>query len=240
MSRKASIDRLLRVNATSRIPSLRVAFANRCLRDADDLLYADIKSVLENLRSVLDYTFHDLVAIIPTVSSPGSGDTLYFPFAHPITKAGKAKSRTDILNDFAHKRMVPELKRYHPSIYGILLGVQGEQWLSDLIKSVNDQKHNDTVKLGEKWMHINPDGINPVVKAGEGVVFENCTFAAGGNTLKPGKIGASLPVPSHLKPFIRIIEEGADSSFDAWINRLAEWNINVTGLINVIYAHYPV
>jgi hypothetical protein len=239
MSRKANIDRLLSVNATYKIPLLQKAFANRQLREADDLLYAEIKSVLENLRSVLDYAFHDLVMITPTISSPGAGDNFYFPFAHPRTKTGKAKSKTDILNDFGSKPLVPELKRHHPFIYSALLNVQGEQWLSDLIVSVNDQKHNDAVKLGEKWMHVTPDGTTPVVKAIEGTVFENCTFAAGSNAVDI-TIKAGGPVPPHLRPFVKIVEEIGETSFCDWIHRLTGWNAKVTRLLDTIYTHYPV
>jgi hypothetical protein len=242
MTRKASIDLLLNVNANHRPPLLRDSYAKRSDRQSDDLLRAEINAGLEGLRSVLDYVFHDLKDITRTVGSPGKGGKLYFPYAHPVTKKGRPRTPADVLNEFEHKPLVREIKAQHPAIYLVLKGVQGEKWLSALIGAVNAQKHQDTVKLGPKQRIIgDQEGPKIVLEEGSKIVLHGrhsiltkSKTITGINTLSP-----DTPLPHDLSDVVRDTEEINPATFQKWLDDLEDWNKRTRALIEAVYQAYP-
>src|SRR5262249_12394235 len=141
-------------------PLIQESFARRGQSPmANKLLYAEIKSVLENLRSVLDYAAHDIEEAVKPVASAPKGTDVYFPFVHPVSMKGKRKSEAEIRNEFKTKPFVQETSQRLPKVFAVLESVQGQQWLSDLIEEVNPQKHNNRACLGAKEVHIGSGGF---------------------------------------------------------------------------------
>ena len=68
---------------------------------------------------------------------------------------------------------IKELKSQHPDIYTVIKSVQGKDWLSKLIKMVNQQKHQEEVRLGTDAVRVGPLDGPSVMKIGvnQGVTF---------------------------------------------------------------------
>lgn len=102
-------------------------------------LQIDVKNVMENLRSCLDYMAQDVAEnlIVPHRMSSGLSDLrrVYFPY-------GKDRQSFDQLVS----RNLPDLEAIAPSIHALIESIQphscGSTWLYDLCSILNENKHN--------------------------------------------------------------------------------------------------
>jgi len=102
-------------------------------------LQIDIKNLMENLRSALDYVAHDIYESVVKPDCLTSGEKeikdIYFPY-------GKDE------NDFRSSmgRCLPKLDSLSPSIFGILERIQphkcGNDWLYNFCSILNQNKHD--------------------------------------------------------------------------------------------------
>jgi len=102
-------------------------------------LQIDVKNMMENLRSALDYLANDIYdeLIHPTLIAAGKEGikNVYFPY-------GKTE------NDFKSSvgLNLPNLENIHPAIYKIIEEAQkhqsGGEWLHQLCSIVNEKKHD--------------------------------------------------------------------------------------------------
>jgi hypothetical protein len=234
VTRKIDIDRLLRLNSDQRIPSIRKHFATRSDPASQDAIYGDIKSVLENLRSVLDYAFQDIAELL----GRGRGEDLHFPFAHPESRNGVSKSHAAVVNEFKQRLLVREIERDHPRIFNALEAVQGARWLSELIATVNPQKHDRPDRLGPRYIQSRYGNVTihegARLELGPGARLIDDAPVIGPLTLTPG-----VPLVGQLASF-SLVESIDAPDFEArWIDRLESWNSQIASLIGAIYLAFP-
>jgi hypothetical protein len=125
----------------------------------------DIKNMLENMRSILDYLAQDILRSFKTRCGKKIKDKIYFPY-------GEKKSHFEK----SIKDNLPGLNDYMPDVYGIIEGCQGyvcnNSWLHDLCYLTNDVKHN---KLGitrkDTLIKIQQPGIYVEVPEGSDVTI---------------------------------------------------------------------
>ncbi len=237
MNRKNDVERLLRVNSNQRLPAIKQNYGSAKSSAAQDALYADIKSVLENLRSVLDYVYQDIRGITATISSPPN---LYFPFVHPISLAGKQQLPSQIQAAFDQKPLVRELKSQHPGIYQTLQQVQGEQWMSEMFQTVNPQKHDKLDPLGMRIVRSVNGGLT-ILEGGSATVLPGITLTVDGHRIKgPAYISPGTPIPNEHKQVLFILDKIDAIDFETkWIKRLEHWNAQTEALTATIYACFP-
>ncbi|MHB9052423.1 MAG: hypothetical protein ACYC5F_00305 [Thermoleophilia bacterium] len=104
-----------------------------------DGLAIDVKNLMENLRSCLDYAAQDIYETIVAPHRTATGlnpvNRVYFPY-------GETKEKYDD----SIVRNLPGLDSLNPAVYRILESVQpfsaSTNWLIDLCSTVNDNKHN--------------------------------------------------------------------------------------------------
>jgi len=112
---------------------------DKSLKDQSLDIRIKVKNLMENLRSVLDYTAHDIYEDICKPYQQKSGKTdpsnIYFPY-------GKNE------NDFKASigRFLPDLEILSPSIYKLIESFQpfasNNSWLYDLCSINNENKHD--------------------------------------------------------------------------------------------------
>lgn len=120
-------------------------------------LQIDVKNVMENLRSCLDYMAQDIVEnlIVPHRISSGLSDLkrVYFPY-------GKDKQSFDR----SVSRNLPDVEAIAPIVHALIESIQphscGSTWLYDFCSILNENKHNSlspqerkerqTYKVGRK------------------------------------------------------------------------------------------
>jgi len=115
------------------------ALYNKSLKDKSLDIRVKVKNLMENLRSILDYTARDIYEDIckPHRQKPGKSDpsNIYFPYG----KKG---------NDFKSSigRYLPDLDIFSPSIYELIKNVQpfacNNSWVYDLCVINNENKHD--------------------------------------------------------------------------------------------------
>ena len=133
-------------------------------------LQIDVKNVMENLRSCLDYMAQDIVEnlIVPHRISSGLSDLkrVYFPY-------GKDKQSFDR----SVSRNLPDVEAIAPSVHALIESIQphscGSTWLYDFCSILNENKHNSlspqerkkrqTYKVGRK-------GAGPAISAPAGAI----------------------------------------------------------------------
>jgi hypothetical protein len=233
MSRKMDIDRLLRLNRQQRIPAIARNWENRGEQAAQDAIYGDIKAVLESLRSVLDFAYRDLEDAAGRLHT----QDLYFPFVHPVGRNGTVKTKAGILTEFHQKPLVPEIKRAHPAVYDSLRAVQGEQWLSEMIKTVNPQKHERLDALGTRYLLGSSLPIKIFGGGGFNIASGSTVYFQGVKVTGPAVICPEKPIPASAAPAFYQSETLDEPSFkEKWIERLKDWNNRITDLIDQIYS----
>jgi len=125
-------------------------------------LKVDIKNILENLRSCLDYVAHDVYeALCPRETLPRR---LYFPIRHSQKEFDQAVDR-----DF------PGLRAGYPTAFALMAQYQpfNDPWLRDFNKLNNNNKHEDLVeqtRTQTKRVTVSRPG-GGAVSWGEGVEF---------------------------------------------------------------------
>lgn len=143
-----------------------------------DGLRVDLKNILENHRSALEYTAH-YIAEICVPRPPDS--KVYFPVA---TKNDNADSFAKKLN-----KWFPHLSESNPEILNYLLSIQefeGELWLRELTDLTNFNKHRSlspqelgtfysvVVKYGDVGVRLGELGFRSITVEEGGVLgFEN-------------------------------------------------------------------
>ena len=157
-------------------------------------LQVDIKNFLENLRSVLDYTAHDIRESHCPTANPKA--RFYFPIL-PGKKKFEAQTR----------KWFPDLETNAPDLWKYLESIQpyhdSSRWLGQFNSVNNENKHVDLVaqtKTKTEQLHVSsPSGKvvwNPEnVKFGSGVKI-------GGVPVNPR---TQLPVPHPSQKVERII-----------------------------------
>lgn len=100
-------------------------------------LRLELKSLLENYRSVLDYLAHDIAAICKPPPKPKN---VFFPIAGPAENRKQFEGRL--------RKGFPGLERIAPELFRYLVSIQefeGTSWLRLLGATVNQMKHRGLV-----------------------------------------------------------------------------------------------
>jgi hypothetical protein len=139
-------------------------------KDIVPSLQIDIKNLMENLRSALDYMAHDIYEKIirPVRNAKGQPEVsmIYFPY-------GKDK------NDFksAIGRSFPELDSISGTVFFLVERIQphkcGNSWLYDFCSILNDNKHNSLTpqtRKERKSYKIGPRRGKPAISAPAGAI----------------------------------------------------------------------
>jgi len=108
------------------------------------LAKVELKNILENLRSVLDYLSGDILSSLKRkTKSIKLPDKVYFPYGQRENHFKKSI-----------KRNLPSLKEEIPEIYNLLRNIQpfvsNDNWVVDLCSLTNDAKHNQLSKTINK------------------------------------------------------------------------------------------
>jgi len=102
-------------------------------------LAIDVKNLMENLRSCLDYMAQDIYEIVIEPHRSKAG-------LKPLKKAYFPYGKTKADFDGAVTKNLPDLSSLSPNVYGILESIQpfnaGITWLVDLCSTVNTNKHD--------------------------------------------------------------------------------------------------
>ena len=133
MSRKKSIAALIKKSRDS-MASLKNDYqASLKAKEVSEELKVDIKNILENLRSCLDYIARDVYEKFIS----GTPGRLYFPIRHTDNEFQQAISR-----DYS------SLDQAAPNVYAIIEKVQpyNDPWLGKFNRLNNDNKHEDLVE----------------------------------------------------------------------------------------------
>jgi len=161
MSRKKSIAALIRKCRDS-MATLKADYqASLSAKTVSEDLKVDIKNILENLRSCLDYIARDIHDKFIS-ATPGR---LYFPIRHTATEFNQA-----ISSDFA------DLDQTAPDVYAILEQNQpfSVDWLGKLNRLNNNNKHEDLVeqtRTETRRVTVSSKGGGGSVSWGPGVTF---------------------------------------------------------------------
>lgn len=133
MSREKSIAALTKKCRDSMVTLKADYQASLDAKDVSEDLKIDIKNILENLRSCLDYIARDIHNKFIT----GTPGRLYFPIRHTANEFNQVISR-----DFA------DLGQTAPDVYAILEQNQpfNDDWLGKFNRLNNDNKHEDLVE----------------------------------------------------------------------------------------------
>ncbi len=124
-----------------------------------------IKTTLEHLRSILEYSAQDIWSFYNTKNKK-----LYFPYG-----------KDEALFKANVKRNLPNLQD-HPSIYKLIESLQpysaGDDWLTELCDQTNFNKHNSLSKQVRKNSEKSTTDVGNLVRMSGGgtVTFTNCSY----------------------------------------------------------------
>jgi hypothetical protein len=111
----------------------------KSLRDKSLDIRIKVKNLIENLRSVLDYTAHDIYEVVckshrQKLNKPHPRN-IYFPYG---------RNESDFRSSIT--KSLPDLKGLSGSVYSLIRNVQpfvsGNLWLCDLCDVNNENKHD--------------------------------------------------------------------------------------------------
>lgn len=197
---------------------------DKSLKDKSLDIRINVKNLMENLRSILDYTAHDIYEDIckPHRQRLGKPDprNIYFPYG---------RNENDFKSGIGSS--LPDLKILFPSMYDIIRNIQlfvsNNSWLCDLCDINNENKHDkltpQTRKKREKYavqgsqgsvsIPINDPNVRVISKPGAVKIFGvPAQFTPEG----------IKTAPSHLQHRVTI-----------WVSFVFEGtNINVLNLLN--------
>lgn len=182
MSRKKSIAALI-TKCRDSMSSLKNDYhASLEAKEVSEELKVDIKNILENLRSCLDYIARDIhdkfIARAP--------ERLYFPIRHTANEFQQAISR-----DYSG------LDQSAPDVYTIIEQVQpyNDAWLGKFNRLNNNNKHEDLVeqtRTETKRVTVSSKGGGGSVSWGPGVTFGSGVSVMG----VPIDPRTQMPVPN--------------------------------------------
>lgn len=195
-----------------------------------------LKTILQNLRAVLDYVAHDIEESTrpPNLSVPND---LHFPFVHPIDrKTGAVISAQAIDAQFCIKLAAkyPGMQTAKPTVYAALRQIQGAPWLSEFIKVVNEIKHNARPELGRREIRY---AENVIVRGGYirmqvGPIFNGEVIKEETVIDPQGKVSEEFCA----RHGITIWEAVEPAAFkNDWIARVTLWNDETKKLVESIY-----
>lgn len=205
--------------------------------------YAEVRDtitvVIQNLRKVLDYVAKDIEE-----STRPSGDSApidpHFPFVHPNGRvSGNRKTPSEIAKKFDDKvdgtsGKFMGLRTSKPEIHSLLFGVQGAQWLSDLIGNVNPVKHNDRPQLGKDIIQLseNISQVGGYMQLDAGATF-NDEVQTEQIIIDPrGEVSEEFC----SRHGITIWEDVSPQTFQTgWFDNLTLWTAETKRLVNAIY-----
>ena len=188
-------------------------------------LQIDIKNLMENLRSTLDYTAHDIydLLIMSHRSSLGKKqiDKIYFPYGKDITDF------KSMLGNY-----LPELDVINPDVYSLVESLQPHKsdspWLFNLCNLVNQNKHDSITpqtRVETKRFEVGLRGLNksPVISA-----------PAGSIKAPPGSIRiGNVPVNIDPNTGIPIPTRDLDVKVTTWISfKFSGTQISVLPFLN--------
>lgn len=173
-------------------------------------LKIDIKNLMENLRSILDYTAHDIydssLRNYRTSSGKRQINRIYFPYG---------KDDTDFRSMLGNN--LPELDTINPTIFDIVESLQPHKanspWLLDLCNLVNQNKHDSITpqtRVETKRFEAGLRGFNrgPVISA-----------PAGSIKAPPGSIRiGNVPVDIDPTTGIPIPTRNLDVKVTTWVS----------------------
>lgn len=172
--RKQGIDELLiNVKETLNIIDQEHEKANTDL-SVKEFLKIQIKHVLEDMRSCLDYIANDIYDELFVKSTASKKVDIHFPY-------GKDENAFKAMAG----RYFKNLKEKNEEIYNIIIAVQpfkcGSMWLYNLCKMTNINKHEGLVgQKRETQAEIDVSGISIVkvenISENTNITFSGCTF----------------------------------------------------------------
>lgn len=163
-------------------------------KNVSEELKIDIKNILENLRSCLDYVAHD----IHEKYVDGTPSNLYFPI-----RSTRSDLEQVVARDFRG------LAQKSPDVYNILEGVQpyNDDWLGKLNRLNNNNKHEDLVEQTRTETKL----VTVASKSGRGSV----TWGPG---TKFGSGNAVLGVPIDPKTQLPIPNTTTETTIEVWVD----------------------
>lgn len=187
-----------------------------------DCLAIEVKNLMENLRSCLDYVAQD---IYETIVKPYLSATGLKPVKRVCFPYGKTKENYD--NSIV--RNLPGLDSLNPAVCKILESVQtykaGTNWLIDLCSTVNANKH-DSLSAQEK-------AESKTYKVGQKGGSASISAPAGAIKAPPGAISiGGRPVVFDSNSGVPLQSPGLDVKVTMWIDfKFADTNISVLPLL---------
>jgi len=184
MSRKKSIDALINKCRNS-INALKDDYQSSLKeKEVSEELKIDIKNILENLRSCLDYIARD----VHEKFISGTSSRLYFPIRRTTAEFQQAIAR-----DYSG------LDSSAPGIFNIIEKVQpyNDVWLGKFNRLNNDNKHEDLVeqtRTETKRVTVSSKGGGGSVSWGPGVTFGSGVSVMG----VPIDPRTQMPVPNSI------------------------------------------
>lgn len=182
MSREKSIAALIKKSRDSMVSLKNDYQASLKAKEVSEDLKVDIKNILENLRSCLDYIARDVYEKL--ISSPP--ERLYFPIRHTATEFQQV-----VFRDF------PSLDKLAPNIYAVIEKLQpyNDPWLGNFNRLNNNNKHEDLVEQSRTETRR----ITVLSKNGGGSVSwgQGVTFGPGVSVMGvPINPRTQMPVPN--------------------------------------------
>jgi len=161
MARKDDVTQLL-LHVENKLANIKKVYDESLeQREIHPFLRIDIKNVMENLRSALDYMAKDIATNIQA-----AGKNHYFPFG-------------DNQKNFHNSvdKNLQNLKNKRPDIYCLIENMQphtcGNSWLPDLCHIVADKKHDSLVqqeRTSQKTYSIGLPGKDSIISAPAGAI----------------------------------------------------------------------
>ena len=197
---------------------------DKALNDKSLDIRIKVKNLMENLRSILDYTARDIYEVICKEHRQKSGKkdlhNIYFPYG---SKENDFKSRVG--------SSLPNLENLSPSLYSIIKNVQPFEsyntWLYDLCKLNNENKHDKlTPQTREEVETYTVQGPQGSVS----IISNNPNFRV---TSHPGAVKI-FGVPAQFTPQgIITAPSNLEHRKNMWVSFLFKGtNINVLNLLN--------
>lgn len=161
MTRQNDVAHLL-LHVEGELPNIKKAYdASLEKKEIDYFLRIDIKNVMENLRSALDYMAKDIA-----VNIQGFGKWNYFPYGYSQMNFSKSTDKT-----------LKNLRIKRPDIYSLIEAMQphtcGNSWLPDLCCVVSSKKHDSLVpqvRTSQKIYSIGFRDNDPIISAPAGAI----------------------------------------------------------------------
>ena len=197
---------------------------DKALKDKSLDIRVKVKNLMENLRSILDYTARDIYEDICKIHRQKSGKSdpsnIYFPYG---------KNENDFKSSIG--RSLPDLEILSPSIYELIKNVHpfacNNSWIYDLCAINNENKHDKlTPQTREETGTYTVRGPSGSVS----IMINNPNVSV---TSQPGAV-KTFGVPAQFTPEgIKTAPSNLQHEKTIWVSFVFEGtNINVLNLLN--------